>query len=154
MIHHQAGVAALFLCVSLFRLKDLEVPRLGDCDVHVKMLAAPINPADINMIQGNVLGERSAHQFCQDAPELESTHGDHPSPAPALESLEMAPGVGILRYKGCPAHLQLPHRDLPPPVASAGRGRERRCWGGAGGREPCDSSETRGLGHPCRRWAR
>ncbi|NWV64612.1 MECR protein, partial [Malurus elegans] len=43
---------ALFLRVSLFRLKDLEVPKLGDSDVHVKMLAAPINPADINMIQG------------------------------------------------------------------------------------------------------
>ncbi|NXM04095.1 MECR protein, partial [Tyrannus savana] len=41
-----------FLYVSLFRLKDLEVPKLGDSDVHVKMLAAPINPADINMIQG------------------------------------------------------------------------------------------------------
>ncbi|NXE24669.1 MECR protein, partial [Ardeotis kori] len=43
---------ALFLRVSLFRLKDLEVAELGDSDVHVKMLAAPINPADINMIQG------------------------------------------------------------------------------------------------------
>ncbi|KFV56664.1 hypothetical protein N328_07228, partial [Gavia stellata] len=37
---------------SLFRLKDTEVAELGDSDVHVKMLAAPINPADINMIQG------------------------------------------------------------------------------------------------------
>ncbi|NXY09817.1 MECR protein, partial [Pteruthius melanotis] len=37
---------------SLFRLKDLEVPKLGDSDVHIKMLAAPINPADINVIQG------------------------------------------------------------------------------------------------------
>uniref|UniRef100_A0A8C5XA40 Enoyl-[acyl-carrier-protein] reductase, mitochondrial n=1 Tax=Malurus cyaneus samueli TaxID=2593467 RepID=A0A8C5XA40_9PASS len=50
--HHQSDLNALFLCVSLFRLKDLEVPKLGDSDVHVKMLAAPINPADINMIQG------------------------------------------------------------------------------------------------------
>uniref|UniRef100_A0A8B9QKS4 Enoyl-[acyl-carrier-protein] reductase, mitochondrial n=1 Tax=Apteryx owenii TaxID=8824 RepID=A0A8B9QKS4_APTOW len=33
-------------------LKDLEVAKLGDSDVHIKMLAAPINPADINMIQG------------------------------------------------------------------------------------------------------
>uniref|UniRef100_A0A8B9N759 Enoyl-[acyl-carrier-protein] reductase, mitochondrial n=1 Tax=Accipiter nisus TaxID=211598 RepID=A0A8B9N759_9AVES len=33
-------------------LKDLEVAELRDSDVHVKMLAAPINPADINMIQG------------------------------------------------------------------------------------------------------
>ncbi|KFR14890.1 hypothetical protein N306_00788, partial [Opisthocomus hoazin] len=37
---------------SLLRLKDLEVAELGDSDVHVKRLAAPINPADINMIQG------------------------------------------------------------------------------------------------------
>ncbi|XP_068773497.1 enoyl-[acyl-carrier-protein] reductase, mitochondrial isoform X3 [Struthio camelus] len=34
------------------RLKDLEMAKLGDSHVHVKMLAAPINPADINMIQG------------------------------------------------------------------------------------------------------
>uniref|UniRef100_A0A8B9Q9S6 Enoyl-[acyl-carrier-protein] reductase, mitochondrial n=1 Tax=Apteryx owenii TaxID=8824 RepID=A0A8B9Q9S6_APTOW len=34
------------------QLKDLEVAKLGDSDVHIKMLAAPINPADINMIQG------------------------------------------------------------------------------------------------------
>uniref|UniRef100_A0A8C4IXK6 Enoyl-[acyl-carrier-protein] reductase, mitochondrial n=1 Tax=Dromaius novaehollandiae TaxID=8790 RepID=A0A8C4IXK6_DRONO len=32
--------------------KDLEVAKLGESDVHVRMLAAPINPADINMIQG------------------------------------------------------------------------------------------------------
>ncbi|KAM4757885.1 enoyl-[acyl-carrier-protein] reductase, mitochondrial [Cyanocitta cristata] len=37
---------------AVVQLKDLEVPKLGDSDVHVKMLAAPINPADINMIQG------------------------------------------------------------------------------------------------------
>ncbi|XP_056364874.1 enoyl-[acyl-carrier-protein] reductase, mitochondrial isoform X1 [Oenanthe melanoleuca] len=37
---------------AVVQLKELEVPKLGDCDVHVKMLAAPINPADINMIQG------------------------------------------------------------------------------------------------------
>ncbi|NXD94239.1 MECR protein, partial [Chaetorhynchus papuensis] len=37
---------------AVVQLKDLEVPKLGDYDVHIKMLAAPINPADINMIQG------------------------------------------------------------------------------------------------------
>uniref|UniRef100_A0A8C4J3A2 Enoyl-[acyl-carrier-protein] reductase, mitochondrial n=1 Tax=Dromaius novaehollandiae TaxID=8790 RepID=A0A8C4J3A2_DRONO len=31
---------------------DLSVAKLGESDVHVRMLAAPINPADINMIQG------------------------------------------------------------------------------------------------------
>lgn len=51
----QACINAFFLCVSLFRLKDLKVAELGDSDVHVKMLASPINPADINVIQGNAL---------------------------------------------------------------------------------------------------
>ncbi|XP_011356081.1 enoyl-[acyl-carrier-protein] reductase, mitochondrial isoform X1 [Pteropus vampyrus] len=34
-------------------LKNLELTAVGGSDVHVKMLAAPINPSDINMIQGN-----------------------------------------------------------------------------------------------------
>ncbi|XP_057559065.1 enoyl-[acyl-carrier-protein] reductase, mitochondrial isoform X7 [Hippopotamus amphibius kiboko] len=33
------------------RLKNLELAAVGGSDVHVKMLAAPINPSDINMIQ-------------------------------------------------------------------------------------------------------
>ncbi|XP_064028632.1 enoyl-[acyl-carrier-protein] reductase, mitochondrial isoform X2 [Pogoniulus pusillus] len=37
---------------GVVQLKDIELAKLGDSDVHVKMLAAPINPADINMIQG------------------------------------------------------------------------------------------------------
>ncbi|NWI11107.1 MECR protein, partial [Crypturellus soui] len=40
-------------CVSPHRLEELQLAPLGDADVHVKMLAAPINPADINMIQGS-----------------------------------------------------------------------------------------------------
>ena len=35
------------------RLESLELPPVGANDVHVKMLAAPINPADINMVQGS-----------------------------------------------------------------------------------------------------
>lgn len=34
------------------RLEDVELPPIGATDVLVKMLAAPINPSDINMIQG------------------------------------------------------------------------------------------------------
>ncbi|XP_023075186.1 enoyl-[acyl-carrier-protein] reductase, mitochondrial isoform X2 [Piliocolobus tephrosceles] len=34
-------------------LKNLELAAVGGSDVRVKMLAAPINPSDINMIQGN-----------------------------------------------------------------------------------------------------
>ena len=39
---------------SVCRLKNLELPAVGGSDVHVKMLAAPINPSDINMIQGSL----------------------------------------------------------------------------------------------------
>ncbi|NP_001411881.1 enoyl-[acyl-carrier-protein] reductase, mitochondrial isoform X2 [Mus musculus] len=35
------------------RLKNLELTAVEGSDVHVRMLAAPINPSDINMIQGN-----------------------------------------------------------------------------------------------------
>ena len=35
------------------RLETLELPSVGANDVRVKMLAAPINPADINMVQGS-----------------------------------------------------------------------------------------------------
>nr|XP_031539466.1 enoyl-[acyl-carrier-protein] reductase, mitochondrial [Vicugna pacos] len=38
---------------KVVELKNLELPAVGGSDVHVKMLAAPINPSDINMIQGN-----------------------------------------------------------------------------------------------------
>ncbi|KAM5320884.1 enoyl-[acyl-carrier-protein] reductase, mitochondrial isoform 2-T2 [Glossophaga mutica] len=38
---------------KVVELKNLELPAVGRSDVHVKMLAAPINPSDINMIQGN-----------------------------------------------------------------------------------------------------
>ncbi|XP_008119697.2 enoyl-[acyl-carrier-protein] reductase, mitochondrial [Anolis carolinensis] len=38
--------------VRVLRLRDLDLPEVGDFGVHVKMLAAPINPSDINMIQG------------------------------------------------------------------------------------------------------
>lgn len=38
----------------VLRLKNLELAAVGGSGVHVKMLAAPINPSDINMIQGNL----------------------------------------------------------------------------------------------------
>lgn len=34
------------------RLEQVDLPTLGEHDVLVKILAAPINPSDINMIQG------------------------------------------------------------------------------------------------------
>ncbi|RXM96802.1 Trans-2-enoyl-CoA reductase, mitochondrial [Acipenser ruthenus] len=34
------------------QLERLALPELGVSDVHVKMLAAPVNPSDINMVQG------------------------------------------------------------------------------------------------------
>lgn len=45
----------LCYCTELFlfdRLEQLDVPTIGEYDVLVKLLAAPINPSDINMIQG------------------------------------------------------------------------------------------------------
>ncbi|XP_011837139.1 PREDICTED: trans-2-enoyl-CoA reductase, mitochondrial isoform X2 [Mandrillus leucophaeus] len=38
---------------KVVELKNLELAAVEGSDVHVKMLAAPINPSDINMIQGN-----------------------------------------------------------------------------------------------------
>ncbi|XP_060164943.1 enoyl-[acyl-carrier-protein] reductase, mitochondrial isoform X1 [Globicephala melas] len=38
---------------KVVELKNLELAAVGGSDVHVKMLAAPVNPSDINMIQGN-----------------------------------------------------------------------------------------------------
>uniref|UniRef100_A0A8C8DRP0 Enoyl-[acyl-carrier-protein] reductase, mitochondrial n=1 Tax=Oryzias sinensis TaxID=183150 RepID=A0A8C8DRP0_9TELE len=34
------------------RLKNVDLPAIGENDVLIKLLAAPINPSDINMIQG------------------------------------------------------------------------------------------------------
>lgn len=34
------------------RLEQVDLPTVGEHDVLVKILAAPINPSDINMIQG------------------------------------------------------------------------------------------------------
>ncbi|NXV22988.1 MECR protein, partial [Cepphus grylle] len=89
-------INALSLCVSLFRLKDLELAKLGDSDVRIKMLAAPINPADINMIQGTY-------------PIL--------SPLPAIGGNE---GVGeVLEVGQCVAALKPGDRVIP---ASTGLG--------------------------------
>lgn len=49
-----AWVALTSLSDFVLRLKNLELAAVGGSDVHVKMLAAPINPSDINMIQGNL----------------------------------------------------------------------------------------------------
>uniref|UniRef100_UPI001E1AFC7C enoyl-[acyl-carrier-protein] reductase, mitochondrial isoform X2 n=1 Tax=Jaculus jaculus TaxID=51337 RepID=UPI001E1AFC7C len=38
---------------KVVQLKNLELAAVGGSDVRVRMLAAPINPSDINMIQGN-----------------------------------------------------------------------------------------------------
>uniref|UniRef100_UPI0023DD4AC4 enoyl-[acyl-carrier-protein] reductase, mitochondrial-like n=1 Tax=Callithrix jacchus TaxID=9483 RepID=UPI0023DD4AC4 len=38
---------------KVVELKNLELAAVGGSDVLMKMLAAPINPSDINMIQGN-----------------------------------------------------------------------------------------------------
>ncbi|KAK1123355.1 enoyl-[acyl-carrier-protein] reductase, mitochondrial isoform X1 [Acipenser oxyrinchus oxyrinchus] len=48
-----SGSNAVQICPnSSPRLERLALPELGVSDVHVKMLAAPVNPSDINMVQG------------------------------------------------------------------------------------------------------
>lgn len=43
----------IYIIVFLFdRLEQVHLPTIGEHDVLVKILAAPINPSDINMIQG------------------------------------------------------------------------------------------------------
>lgn len=39
--------------LHVVKYRECEVPPLGKQDVLVRMLAAPVNPADINTIQGN-----------------------------------------------------------------------------------------------------
>ncbi|XP_068180133.1 enoyl-[acyl-carrier-protein] reductase, mitochondrial isoform X2 [Antennarius striatus] len=61
-LSYSAGLRALTCKALLYRkhgdpskvvdLEDIDLPSRGANDVLVKMLAAPINPADINMIQG------------------------------------------------------------------------------------------------------
>lgn len=62
LFSHSAGLAAPTCKALLFRkhgdpsqvvqLEDVDLPPMGAKGVLVKMLAAPINPSDINMIQG------------------------------------------------------------------------------------------------------
>lgn len=41
--------------LHVVKFRESEVPCLGPQDVLVRMLAAPVNPADINTIQGKYL---------------------------------------------------------------------------------------------------
>lgn len=110
----QTCINALFLCVSRFSLKDLEVAELGDSDVHVKMMAAPINPADINMIQGN-------------APAASFLPIDSCGMLLAGCPRGFGGGSGdgeVWGVMGSAVHLRLPGRDLRHPLPAAGRGRE------------------------------
>ncbi|XP_065433076.1 enoyl-[acyl-carrier-protein] reductase, mitochondrial isoform X3 [Chrysemys picta bellii] len=70
LVYEQHGEPARVL-----QLKDLERAELGHSGVHVKMLAAPINPADINMIQGTwrtdaVFSEETLVKLPRDIPLL------------------------------------------------------------------------------------
>ena len=53
LINHESFFFFSFSFCFLFRLEDQPSTRSSDSQVFVKMLAAPINPADINIIQGN-----------------------------------------------------------------------------------------------------
>uniref|UniRef100_UPI00398EB6AA enoyl-[acyl-carrier-protein] reductase, mitochondrial isoform X4 n=1 Tax=Pristiophorus japonicus TaxID=55135 RepID=UPI00398EB6AA len=47
LVYHKHGEA-----LRVIQLENLELPQLGDSDIRAQMLAAPINPSDINMVQG------------------------------------------------------------------------------------------------------
>jgi NADPH:quinone reductase-like Zn-dependent oxidoreductase len=49
-----ASLTLMSLFGFVLRLKNLALAAMGGSDVRVRMLAAPINPSDINMIQGNL----------------------------------------------------------------------------------------------------
>ncbi|KAJ7424599.1 hypothetical protein WISP_27901 [Willisornis vidua] len=89
-------------------LKDLEVPKLGDSDVHVKMLAAPINPADVNMIQEGL-----------EVPPGVGMSGVSKSNSFVLEGLEKAPGIGMCGVSN-PNSSVLEGLEVPPGVGMSG----------------------------------
>ncbi|KAK1895944.1 Enoyl-[acyl-carrier-protein] reductase mitochondrial [Dissostichus eleginoides] len=47
---------------KVVQLENVDLPPIGEKDVLVKMLAAPINPSDINMIQGDWVIPKDAGQ--------------------------------------------------------------------------------------------
>ncbi|XP_067867704.1 enoyl-[acyl-carrier-protein] reductase, mitochondrial isoform X2 [Heterodontus francisci] len=47
LVYHKHGEP-----LRVIQLETLEPPQLGDSDIRVQMLAAPINPSDMNMVQG------------------------------------------------------------------------------------------------------
>ncbi|XP_077343017.1 enoyl-[acyl-carrier-protein] reductase, mitochondrial-like isoform X1 [Lithobates pipiens] len=38
---------------DVLKLEHIPIPYTGHDDIHIRMLAAPVNPADVNMLQGN-----------------------------------------------------------------------------------------------------
>ncbi|XP_075059158.1 enoyl-[acyl-carrier-protein] reductase, mitochondrial-like [Mixophyes fleayi] len=48
LVYHKHGP-----CTQVLKLEDVPLPYVGNQDIHIRMLAAPVNPADINMLQGN-----------------------------------------------------------------------------------------------------
>ena len=67
---------------SVLKIENVPLPELGAQDVRVQMLAAPINPADLNMVQG--------------------TYGIKPE-LPAIGGLE---GFGVVQEAGASASLK------------------------------------------------
>jgi NADPH:quinone reductase-like Zn-dependent oxidoreductase len=48
---------------STVSLQDYQLPEFDEQSVFLEMLATPINPADLNMVQGN-LAQRSTTTAC------------------------------------------------------------------------------------------
>ncbi|XP_048468837.1 enoyl-[acyl-carrier-protein] reductase, mitochondrial isoform X3 [Rhincodon typus] len=47
LVYHKHGDP-----LRVIRLETLKLPQLGDSDIRAQMLAAPINPSDMNIVQG------------------------------------------------------------------------------------------------------
>ncbi|XP_051892155.1 enoyl-[acyl-carrier-protein] reductase, mitochondrial [Pristis pectinata] len=47
LVYHKHGDP-----LNVIQLKNVKLSQLGDSDIRTQMLAAPINPSDINMVQG------------------------------------------------------------------------------------------------------
>ncbi|XP_068135581.1 enoyl-[acyl-carrier-protein] reductase, mitochondrial-like [Hyperolius riggenbachi] len=75
---------------EVLRLEDIPVPHVGVDDIHIRMLAAPVNPADINMLEGN--------------------YGILPS-LPAVGGNE---GIGEVVSTGCHVHTVKPGQWVVP----------------------------------------
>lgn len=141
---------AIWIKVSSFvlRMEQLLLPPMGDRSVRVHMLAAPVNPADMNMIQGKVTTHTASCLFAS----FQSRDGQiwcYFIEILVFEVKDAEHGeLTVANHWSC---LHRFVRDLVPPPSGGGE------WGGGRsdrGGQWCHISQTRWLGraHWCRLW--